>query len=98
MGEQAVTDAAWDETDPLVRISQLRRARDLIDIKIEEAVIEARTTTRWQGSHIDHVSGRANGIDSQEMPEFALATWQQVADALDISRQAAHRKYAHLID
>jgi hypothetical protein len=95
-GEQAITDADWDEHDALNRLKQMSAARDLLDFKIEETVREARTTDRWQGSHIDHVPGRM--IEQRVNDDFGVATWQQIADALGVSRQSAHRKYAHLID
>jgi hypothetical protein len=82
--------------DPLVRIEQLQRGREYLDLKIEEAVIEARTNSRWKGSHVDHVPGRM--IEQRENDEFGIASWQDIADRLGVSRQSAHRKYAGIVD
>jgi DNA invertase Pin-like site-specific DNA recombinase len=82
--------------DPIERIEQLVAARSFIDLKIEEAVREARTTDRWKGTHIDHVPGRT--VEQREENEFGIASWQQIADALGVSRQSAHRKFVHLVE
>jgi len=96
-GIAAISNADWD-LDPLVALQQMCETRDYLDFKIEEAVRQTRAETRAKGTHIDHVAGRANGIDQQENITWGLASWQEIADALGTSRQAAHRKYAHLIE
>lgn len=63
-----IENAGWDK-DPLLRLSQLRKAGDFVSWETEKAVLACRK----------------RGL-----------SWEQIAKALGVTRQSAHRKYAQL--
>lgn len=83
IGEDALSgsEALWSE-NPLVAVEQMVRARNLLEWKIEQAIVDARL-------------GRTHGA-SETSGE--VASWQEIGDALGVTRQVAWRKYAHTID
>jgi hypothetical protein len=83
IGEDALSgsEALWSEK-PLVAIEQMVRARNLLDWKIEQAVVDARLARLYGGGDT----------------EAPAASWADIGQALGVTRQVAWRKYAHTID
>lgn len=76
--------------DALERLGQLRDARGMIDIWIEDAVIECRRsggdTTRWEQV----------GNETRERRGGGPISWQRIGEALGITRAAAWERYRDL--
>lgn len=83
VGEDALSSSeALWSEKPLIAIEQMVRARDLLEWKIEQAISDAR-------------KGLGYGGMASELP---VSSWQDIGDALGVTRQVAWRKYAHTID
>jgi hypothetical protein len=77
--------------DAFERLNQLRQARELLDIMIEQAVSDCRRNAYSYRGTFETVNG-----ETREVRPPRPFSWTAIGQQLGVSRQAAQQRFSHL--